>query len=176
MKLDITGNPGTGNSFQEYNIQHVDNFNPNATTVVNNYYDGKKRNVVEAQTSVTKDKDTAPLRAEILDYVSRIKRYLSDDWKNGYEKLWNSILDLPEVSSQIYNPGKQQGTNFNRNLVAHIIYYIGMHEGAIPNYNASTLTIALEGDKDHPVRRALGTAPDKDVAEKLKELLENAKH
>lgn len=33
MDLKITGNPGTGNTFQEVHIGTVQNYNPNATTV-----------------------------------------------------------------------------------------------------------------------------------------------
>lgn len=42
MKIEITGNPGTGNTFSEVHIGYVNNYNPNATTVVQNYYDGKQ--------------------------------------------------------------------------------------------------------------------------------------
>lgn len=38
IKMDNSGNNNTGNSFQQFNIQHVENLNPNATTVINNYY------------------------------------------------------------------------------------------------------------------------------------------
>ena len=38
MKLDITGNPGTGNTFSETHIDYVENYNPNAQTVINNNY------------------------------------------------------------------------------------------------------------------------------------------
>ena len=38
--------------------------------------------------------------------------------------------------------------------------------------NATTLTIALEGDKDHPVRNQLGKSPDdREMTAKLKALL-----
>jgi len=37
MDIKIEGNPGTGNTFQEINIGTVHNFNPNATTIINNY-------------------------------------------------------------------------------------------------------------------------------------------
>lgn len=171
MKIDITGNPGTGNTFQEFNIQHVDNLNPKATTVINNYSDGRKLHVRhETNTEGLSDIDTTPIRADIWNYVSRLKNYLADEWKSRYESLWNRIIDIPEVSAQIYKPGKQQGTNFNRNLVAHIIYYIG-NNGLIPNYNAAQLAVALEGDKDHSIRHALGVAPDKPIVDKIKAVL-----
>lgn len=36
MKVDIKGDPGTGNRYDEVHIGHVDNYAPNAKTVVNN--------------------------------------------------------------------------------------------------------------------------------------------
>ena len=36
MDINIKGNPGTGNTFQEIHIGTVQNYNPNATTVINN--------------------------------------------------------------------------------------------------------------------------------------------
>lgn len=38
MDINITGNPGQGNTFQEIHIGTVQNYNPNATTVINNNY------------------------------------------------------------------------------------------------------------------------------------------
>ena len=37
INLNVKGNPGTGNSFNDTNIRKVDNYNPNAREV-NNYY------------------------------------------------------------------------------------------------------------------------------------------
>lgn len=37
MDLNVTGDPGQGNSYNETTLQHVDSFNPVATTVNNNY-------------------------------------------------------------------------------------------------------------------------------------------
>ena len=38
MKFDKDFNPGQGNTFNVWNIQHVENFNPNATTVTTIHY------------------------------------------------------------------------------------------------------------------------------------------
>lgn len=43
MEINIKGDPGQGNTFQEIHINKVDNFNPNATTVINNYYGEKQK-------------------------------------------------------------------------------------------------------------------------------------
>lgn len=168
MDIHIKGNPGTGNSFTEVHINNVENYNPNAQTVINyNYGTRAKKGSYNPQSG--NNIDTAPIRAEILNYVSRLKTCLAGDSKQGYEKLWNNILDIPEVSAQIFNPGKQQDTNFNRNLVANIIHYLGM-QGAFGEYNAAQLTERLEGDKDHSVRRALGKDPDDEILDKIKAL------
>lgn len=172
MKLDITGNPGTGNTFSETHIDYVENYNPNAQTIINYNYGTRAKKDCDKQ-HANDNVDNSFLREEILDYVSRLKSDLSDDWKQGCDKLWNDILDLPEVSAKVYSPGKQQGTNFNRNLVANIIHYLGL-QGAFDNYNATQLTKDLEGDKDHPVRSALGVDPDQDIANKINNLISKA--
>lgn len=173
MKIDITGNPGTGNTFQEFNIQHVDNFNPNATTVINNYNNGIKQTSQESDRQDIVEKDTAPIKAEILNYVSKLKPYLADEWKNKYDQLWDHILSVPQVAEKVYTIGKQQGTNFNRKLVAHIIYIIG-HEGVFKDYKASQFAESLEGDKEHSVRGDLGNGPDDTISSKVKRLLKEA--
>ena len=111
--------------------------------------------------------DNSALRAEILDYVCRIKRYVSDDWKNRYIKMWEDILALDVIAQQVYTPGKQQGTDFNRNLVANIIHYLDRQHLYKDNYNASTMALALEGDKDHSVRGALGKDPSPAITSRL---------
>lgn len=176
-KMDDSGSNNTENTFQQFNIQHVENLNPNATTVINNYYgkregpikcNEQKPETTEAKSSngVQTNKQSAEgnmlIRTEILQYISRLKLIIADDWKQGFDKLWNNILDLTEVSSQIYNPGKQQKTNFNRNLVANIIHYLGS-KGMIKDYNASKIAELLEGDKEHSVRSSLGKDPNDDI-------------
>lgn len=169
MEIDIKGNPGTGNTYSETHIGYVQNYNPNAQTVINNNYGTRTRKEPD-KLQTTENVDTAPLRQEILNYVSLLKPLLKDEWKSRYDKLWNDILNIPEVSAKVYSPGKQQETNFNRNLVANIIHCLGM-QGAFGEYNATQLAEALEGDKDHSVRHALGNDPDKDIAGKVRSLI-----
>ena len=64
--------------------------------------------------------DKSAIRTEILAYVNKLRRYVNDDWKNRYTKIWEEILDLEIIAQEVYTPGKQQGTDFNRNLVANI--------------------------------------------------------
>ena len=121
MDINITGNPGTGNTFQEIHIGTVQNYNPNATTVINNNY-GDKQKPVSPSDKAMGDAEKEQCKAEIMDYVAHLKPYISKEWKNRYETLWRSILAIPEVDAVVYKPGKQKNTTFNRNLIANIIY------------------------------------------------------
>ena len=170
MEINIKGDPGQGNTFQDIHINHVDNFNPNATTVVNNYYGDKQKSVPAAE-KVLQDAEREKCKADILQYVAKLSQYVSKDWKNRYETLWKNILALPEVEAEVYEPGKQKGTTFNRNLIANIICMMVRTEVFTTN-NATHLTIALEGDKEHSVRNQLREYPQNDdIKEKINDLL-----
>ena len=172
MEVKIDGNPGTGNTFQEIKIGYVENYVPNATTVINNHYgeSGKAKPQTDRETSKA---DLLVRRGEIMQYVGNLRPYVSEKWKNRYEAVWHAILDLPAVAAVIYEPGKQKDTSFNRNLVANIIY-IMCGRGIIDESNATKLTEALEGDKDHSVRAQLRTEPaDAVLLREVKELLNN---
>lgn len=180
MDINIKGNPGTGNTFQEIHIGTVGNYNPNATTIINHY---GTRGEGEAPAKKKKRSDsvhdmleqdnisTESIRAEILSYVSCLRPHVVQDKRDQFMKLWDSILSLPEVEKDLYDPGKQQNTNFNRNLVANIIHYLHYFGFYDTLYNAASLTYALEADKDHPVRRALGQYPSYEVADAVKKLV-----
>ena len=157
MELKIEGNPGTGDTVQEIKIGYVENYVPNATTVINNHYgDSKKvQPRVEPQPS---DVALSMRRSEILEYVGRIKPFVADAWKERYNATWQSLLDLPAVAAVIYETGKQKDTSFNRNLVANLIY-IMCDQGIITESNAAKLAEILEGDKDHSVRAQLRKEP-----------------
>ena len=171
MDINITGNPGTGNTFQEIHIGTVQNYNPNATTVINNNY-GEKQKAIPTTDKVLQDADREQRKAEIMEYVLRLKKYVAKEWKNRYESTWQKILAIPEVDEQVYNPGKQQNTTFNRNLVANIIY-IMCNADVFTIQNAAQLTMALEGDKDHSVRPQLGRNPaDREIRSAVDALLE----
>lgn len=161
MDINIKGNPGTGNTFQEINIGMVENYNPNATTVINNHY-GEKQKPAPAAEKVLQDAEREQLKADIMQYVAKIEGHVSADWNKRYETLWKNILNLPEVEAEVYNPGRQKGTTFNRNLIAHIIY-IMCNQNVIVDKNAAQLAFDLEGDKDHSVRTQLGQGPDNKV-------------
>lgn len=182
MNIKIEGDPGTGNTFQEINIGTVQNYNPNATTVIN--YNGtgneeQKRDKSKAK-SLMEQRDPSPIREDILSYVSDLntKKLVSADWLGArYMDLWDKLLDIPEVEAEIYNPGKQQGTSFNRNLVANIIHYLGTQANekrqVYKNFSGTSYTSYLEGDTDHSVRRALGKNPSDEIKKSLDKFMEN---
>lgn len=171
MDINIKGNPGTGNTFQEVHIGTVQNYNPNATTVINYNYGDKPKAMSSPDNNLTDD-EREHLKSEIMTYVSRIKQYVAKEWKNRYETTWRSILDIPEVESLVFSPGKQKNTSFNRNLVANIIY-IMCNAGFYTDTNATALTIALEDDKEHSVRGQLAKEPaDELLVKHVKALLQ----
>lgn len=175
MNINIKGNPGTGNTYQEITIQHVENYNPAATTV-NNYYGTRAPGRKAARTTQGGETiDVAPIRQEILNYVSRLRPFLVDEQKSGYMKLWKEILELDIIASEVYNPGKQQGTNFNRSLVANIIYYLAKKNffGDENSYNSSQFAVALEGSAERSVRAELRMLPAPDIISRLDCVLEN---
>lgn len=173
MKIKIEGNPGTGNSFTEVNIGHVENYNPAATTVVNNYYGYGKAPQVPVATNTNK----TVLRQEILDYVSKTLPFVLYQWKDKYMDLWSDILSLPEVEAVIYNPGRQRGTAFNRKEVAHIICYLGKHAvdgmGIFQKYNATRIATTFRDGAEKSVRPELGFRPSKDIQVAIDKLLKN---
>lgn len=180
MDIKIEGNPGTGNTFQEINIGSVQNYNPNATTIIN--YNGSQ-DVVEAAARRKGGRqtmkamldadliDTAPIRKEIMNYVSCIRPMVHEEKKDVFMKLWDDILNLPEVEAEVYNPGKQQGTNFNRKLVAGILHQLDSRHFYAKPYNAKAMAEALENDWEHPVRRELAGYPSDGIQEAIKKLL-----
>lgn len=171
MDINIKGNPGTGNTFQEVHIGTVQNYNPNATTVINYNYGDKLKAMSSPDNNMTDD-DREHLKSEIMTYVSRIKQYVANEWRNRYETTWRSVLDIPEVKSIVFSPGKQKDTLFNRNLVANIIY-IMCNAGFYTDTNATALTIALEGNNEHSVRGQLAKEPaDELLVKHVKALLQ----
>lgn len=196
MEIKIEGNPGTGNTFQEINIGHIEHNYPNATTVTNTYINGTCEGTETAEppqfgqsaesvdyTTNLRDTmreplgniDITPIRKEILNYVSRLRPYLADEYKSNYMKLWEAILDLDIIEKHIYIPGKQQNTNFNRNLVAAIIYFLAKrgYFGEERKFNATQIAIALEGSGKHSVRNALKELPPDNIKSRLSAFMES---
>lgn len=176
MDIKIEGNPGTGNTFQEVNIGHVENYNPAATTVVNNYYGSAD---VEPQ-MVSKSVGVSVTRDAILDYVSKTIGFVLFQWKGRYMDLWADILELPEVKSIIYDKGRQVGTTFNRKEVAHIICYLGKHAldgcGIFEKYNATHIAASFHDGAEKSVRPELGFKPSKSIQDAINKLLQDQKY
>jgi|GEM_PF-825364 hypothetical protein len=185
MKIEITGNPGTGNTFSEVHIGYVNNYNPNATTVVQNYYDGKQpdagnppREVAEsnqhnAKSQPLSEEQRSQLRKQIKDYVNQLSpNYVTADWRDRYDQLWDAIIDLPEVSAKIYDHGHQDWP-FNGYLIAHIMHLL-REKGIIKQEKDATLARALEEKGvDSSIRRQLSyTIPDKDMHQAVINIIE----
>lgn len=112
------------------------------------------------------------IRKEIIEYACKVRYHLADEWKSRYEKMWNDILDLDVVSRDIYRVGKQQGTNFNRNLVANILCYMDSLGVFGKRYNAASMAMALEGSKESSIRAALRKAPSAEIVSRLNRYFE----
>lgn len=192
-KFIIEGNPGTGNTFIKIGTAY--NVNPNAKEVKNTFIIGDKKAAAQAIAEATgsdssksdpkpcfarlgepeENIDITPIRTEILNYVSRVRRLLTDEAKSTYMKMWEDILDLPQVACKVYKPGKQWGTNFHRDLVANILYHLRTRKiykvVYKDNYNGAAMCEALEGDRDHSVKHALRDEPPVDVREAVDKLL-----
>ncbi len=170
MDIHITGDPGTGNSFTDIHIDTVQNFNPNAKTVINYNYGDRRKQAPPPDTSLS-DEEQAHRKEEVLHYVMRLREQVSRDWKNRYDTLWEQVLSIPEVAEVIFESGRQKDTTFNRNLVANIIY-IMCNEGVIAETNATTLTEILEGNKGHSVRAQLRAYPEnREITSKVSALI-----
>lgn len=153
----------------------VDNDNKELSKALQHIEKLEKR-IAELEAAQAKDNpvkpDTPLLKNCILEYVSNLITELSDDWTQKYLKEWDGILDLDIVAAKVYNPGKQQGTVFNRNLVANIIYYLGQKGAFKSPYNASRMARLLAGDPDSSVRAALGKYPDDKIVSRLNRYFE----
>ena len=187
-KFIIEGNPGTGNTFIKIGTAY--NVNPNATKVENTFILGNGKDAAAAIKEAVGAKpgspygrvqepeeniDITPIRTEILNYVSRVRTLLTDEAKSTFMKMWEDILDLPEVKSKVYDAGKQWGTNFNRDLVANILYHLRARKiYAVvyrDNYNGAKMAEYLEGDKEHSVKHALRDKPAKEIREAIDKML-----
>lgn len=197
MKIEIEGNPGSGNTF----IEHVENLNPAATTVITKHYhfgDGVSRSklqessdeelealaegtsTIEPESSTPKASqrrkkakqlvDTEVVREEILTWVSKVRPLLDDAWKAKFPKIWEDILEMQEVKDKVYDWGHQKKTNFNQYLLGNILYFIFEDCGAWSEdkeYNASEVCRYLIGTTEHQLRKELGQYPPEDVKKRL---------
>ena len=169
MNIDKDAVLGTGNTLMEFNIGHVENLNPNLTSVVNNYYGTRAK--PQTETSVNKE----TLNQEIFLYVENTLPFVNQAWKGKYMKLWADILLLPEVDAIIFDRGKQEGTCFNRKEVAHIICYLGKYAdggcGIFEQYVAKQIASCFHDGKEASIRPELGFRPSKEIQHAIDKLM-----
>ena len=172
MEIKIQGDPGTGNTFQEIHIGNVQNYVPNATTVINHNYGSSPK---------AKDKDPdgidhPSIRQEIVNYVGKTLKLVERKWQDRYLDLWNDILDLEVVADEVYDRGRQKGTLFNRKLVANIIHYLGNFRGngsgMYGSYSASPVANVLENTTYCSTRTELGSQPSRAIRDAIAPLLQ----
>ena len=113
------------------------------------------------------------MSAAIMDYVGRIKPVIVEDYQPKYEEIWLRILELEEVKKDIYDRGRQQGTIFNRSLVANIIHLMTIDNMVVKGTNDVRIAELLEPSKgkNHPVRSCLGLSPENRVKRAIEQLL-----
>ena len=167
MDIKIEGNPGTGNSYTEVHIDTVQNYNPNATTIINNNH-GTRVKSQGPSDGVGVDKER--IRFKIVAYVKKTIERVSIEWKNRFESLWQDILKLREVDAEVYNRGGQQGTDFNRVLVAGIIHVL-MDAKVYVESTYTSLALLLENNNEHHVRQELAKYPSDEIQKAVKRLL-----
>ncbi len=113
------------------------------------------------------------VRKSLLEYVGRLMPVVADKYKAQFMKIWTEILEQEAVSSLIYDRGRQQGTIFNRNLVAQIAHMM-VGDIILEGTSIVRMTELLEPQdgKKHPVRGALAVSPDdKRVKKAVNEVL-----
>ena len=112
-----------------------------------------------------------------MEYVGRLKDMVTPAWEERYMELFKRIFALPQVRLNIGIVGKQQGTTFNRNLVANFVQImLQEHDIFEPSANPSRMAEKLENNKDHSVKVALGAVPeDKQLKKAVKDIIEESK-
>lgn len=178
MEIKFDGNPGSNNTFVV--AGKIEHSYSNVNTVNNTYYNGQDVNKCGGKCSRSSGPaadtiDTDPIREEILRYVSSVRPLLSDAWKQPFMQLWGEILGLQAVAEEVYECGKQQGTNFNRSLVAQILHYLDRQRFYQDPYSATAMAVKLEGSKEHTVRNSLGQLPPEAVVHALDRYFEERK-
>jgi len=122
-----------------------------------------KEHVVEEQAE-NATCNPQPDKKSIIDYVMKLHPvYVRKEWQDKYEWLWKQILELPAVADRIHDKGRQQGTTFNRNLVANILHLMAEKKVLTITANATKMAEVLEGDANASVRAKLGEMPSRAI-------------
>ena len=127
---------------------------------------------VEEEEEVMEDSRYSSAKEKIISYVDRLEPMVRKEFRDNYYELWNGILDLKEVKESVYDKGKQQGTTFNRNLVAQIIRQI-KDKVYVTTANTVQMAECLEPGKgaSHPVRQKLGEVPCRMIKKSVEEYM-----
>lgn len=171
----MTDDKNTNKIIQTFHIGTVHQLNPVATSIVNNYY-----GVSDKDKNFNKDEDTpfdkASIRSQIMDYVGKTLHLVSDEWRGRYMSLWDEILNIDAVDAEVYNKGKQVGTNFNRSFVANIIHFLGNYQGKkkgmFKQWEAKQIAIQLEGTWECSTRTHLAVPPSLPVQKAILKLIQ----
>lgn len=128
---------------------------------------GDKANVHEVKVSEPKVLD----EAAVHEYAMRLyPECVRPEWRERFPELWKQVIHLPTVEGLLCEIGKQQGTSFNRNLVANLLHLLS-EMGVLQGSN-TLMAELLEGDKNASVRARLGEMPpDKALIHDVKALL-----
>ena len=145
---------------------------PGAT--VNQYPNGTAQAASSSKNSSAEETQPATRNPQlIIDYVMRLHpSHVRQEWQEKYQMLWKSILELPAVACKVYDKGRQQGTTFNRNLVANILHLLAERRVLTINANPTEMAKLLEGDANASVRAKLGEMPEKVIGLAVTELVD----
>ena len=121
--------------------------------------------------------DVEAATSAAMEYVGRLKEMVAPAWVDRYMELFKQIFALPQVRVNIAVVGKQQGTSFNRNMVANVVQMMLQEQDIfLPTANPSRMAEKLEHNKDHSVKAALGAVPqDKQLKEAVKAKIKESK-
>ena len=145
---------------------------PGAT--VNQYPNGTAQAASSSKNSSAEETQPATRNPQlIIDYVMRLHpSHVRQEWQEKYQTLWKSILELPPVACKFYDKGRQQGTTFNRNLVANILHLLAERRVLTINANPTEMAKLLEGEANASVRAKLGEMPEKVIGLAVTELVD----
>lgn len=145
---------------------------PGAT--VNQYPNGTAQAASSSKNNSAEETQPATRNPQlIIDYVMRLHpSHVRQEWQEKYQALWESILKLPTVACKVYDKGRQQGTTFNRNLVANILHLLAERRVLTINANPTEMAKLLEGDANASVRAKLGEMPEKVIGLAVTELVD----
>lgn len=141
---------------------------------VNQYPNGTAQAASSSKNNSVEETQPATRNPQlIIDYVMRLHpSHVRQEWQEKYQALWKSILELPPVACKVYDKGRQQGTTFNRNLVANILHLLAERRVLTINANPTEMAKLLEGDANASVRAKLGEMPEKVIGLAVTELVD----